>query len=378
MSVPFLDLHDAYRELAHELNAASRRVMESGSYILGKEVEAFEHEFAEYCGVRHCIGVANGLEALELILRAQGIGPGDEVMVPSNTYIATWLAVSNVGATPVPVEPDLQTYNLDPDRLAEKLTPRTRAVLAVHLYGQPADMDRITEFAKARALAVFEDAAQSHGARYKGRAAGALGDAAGFSFYPTKNLGALGDGGAVTTNDDGLADRVRVLRNYGSRRKHENELRGMNSRLDELQAALLRVKLKYLNAWNDRRRKAAHRYLEKLADLPIELPHVPSWSDPAWHIFAVRVQSRDRLQDELRKRGIQTLIHYPKPPHRQAAYGDLELPEGALPIAEQIHREQLSLPLGPHLKENHQDRVIGALREVLGALESLDSATRAP
>ena len=321
MHVPFLDLKAASQELKVELDAAYRLVMESGSYILGEKVEAFEQEFATYCGARHCIGVANGLEALHLILRAYNIGPGDEVIVPANTYIATWLAVSHAGATPVPVEPDSQTYNVAPERIAAAITPRTRCIIPVHLYGQPADMDSILEIAKGNDLKVIEDAAQAHGARYKDRRTGSLGDAAGFSFYPGKNLGALGDAGAVVTSDDALADRVRVLRNYGSRVKYHNEVQGFNSRLDPLQAAFLRVKLRHLEEWNDRRRVLASRYLESLRGVPeLLLPYVPEWAEPAWHLFVVRHPRRDALQQHLNRTGIGTLIHYPIPAHLSLAY----------------------------------------------------------
>jgi dTDP-4-amino-4,6-dideoxygalactose transaminase len=352
MSVPFLDLKAPYAELRAEMDAAARRVLESGWFILGEEVEAFESEFAAYCGARHCVGVANGLDALHLVLRAMGIGAGDEVIVPSNTYVATWLAVSNVGATPIPVEPDERTYNLDPDRVEEAITPRTKAILPVHLYGQTADMDPINEIASAYGLKVVEDAAQAHGARYKGRRAGTLGDAAGFSFYPGKNLGALGDGGAVTTDDDALADRLRVLRNYGSRVKYYNEVKGCNSRLDELQAAMLRVKLRKLGEWNERRERAAALYLQTLEGVPdLVPPFVPGYADPAWHLFVVRHPRRDRLQQHLAARGVGTLIHYPLPPHLQRAYAELGLAAGDFPIAERQAGEVLSLPMGPHLSD---------------------------
>ncbi len=348
-TIPFLDVGAAYRELKGELDKAYRRVMESGSYILGEEVEAFERDWADYCGVRHCIGVASGLDALHLILRAAGIGPGDEVIVPSNTYIATWLAVSHAGAKPVPVEPNPATFNIDPSRVEAAITPRTRAILPVHLYGQPADMDPINAVAKKHRLAVFEDAAQAHGARYKGRPVGGLGHAAGWSFYPGKNLGAFGDAGAVTTDDDRLADNVRVLRNYGSRVKYENEFIGFNSRLDPLQAAFLHVKLARLDEWNDRRRKIACRYLGGLTAIDgLTLPVVPEWADPCWHVFVVRHPQRGELQRQLSSAGIHTLVHYPIPPHLQAAYSNLTLPQEGLPVAEQMHREVLSLPIGPH------------------------------
>jgi dTDP-4-amino-4,6-dideoxygalactose transaminase len=346
--IPFLDLKLSYQELKTELDAAYFRVMESGWYILGEEVDAFEQEFADYCGARYCIGVGNGLEALHLILRAYGIGPGDEVIVPANTYIATWLAVSNAGAIPVPVEPDPHTYNLDPDHLSDVITPRTRAILLVHLYGQPVDMDPILEVALQRGLKVIEDAAQAHGATYKGLRVGNLGDAAGFSFYPGKNLGALGDAGAVVTNDRELTDKVRTLRNYGSRVKYYNVIKGYNSRLDPLQAAFLRVKLKHLDTWNERRRDITRLYMEGLSGNPrIILPYAPDWVEPCWHLFVIRHPKRDALQQHLSRAGIDTLIHYPVPPHLSQAYHDLN--KCNFPITEQIAQTVLSLPIGPHL-----------------------------
>lgn len=353
-----------YHELEDALDEAYRRVMASGRYILGGELQAFESEFAAYCGVKHCIGTGNGLDALHLILRAMEIGPGDEVIVPANTFIATWLAVSYAGAVPVPVEPLESTYNMDPARIEEAITPRTRAVIAVHLYGQPADMDPIREIARAHNLRVIEDAAQAHGARYKGRRTGSLGDAAGFSFYPGKNLGAFGDGGAVTTNCDSLAERVRLLRNYGSSVKYLNEDKGFNSRLDELQAAFLRVKLTRLDAWNDRRRLVAARYAERLATLPgIVLPHVPHWAEPVWHLFVIRTKHRDVLQRRLAERGIETLIHYPIPPHKQGAYR--EMPGRSYPVTERIHAEVLSLPMGPAMTDDDISCVASALEDSL-------------
>lgn len=367
MKIPFLDVQASYRELQLELDAAYRRVMESGWYILGGEVEAFEQEFAAYCGVKYCIGVGNGLEALHLILRAYGIGPGDEVIVPANTYIATWLAVSYVGATPVPVEPDPRTYNIDPDRVATTLTPRTRAIMPVHLYGQPADMDPILEIAQRHGLKVIEDAAQAHGATYKGRRAGSLGDAAGFSFYPGKNLGAFGDAGAVVTDDDDLADKVPVLRNYGSRVKYHNELKAFNSRLDPLQAAFLRVKLRYLDEWNQRRRTVADRYLEELADLPdLTLPFVPGWAEPIWHLFVVRHPRRDALQHYLNQAKVGTLIHYPVPPHLSGAYADGPWKERGFPVTERLADTVLSLPMGPHLGAEEMTNVVRVLRSFAG------------
>lgn len=349
--IPFLDLGAAYRELKPEIDAAVARVLDSGWYILGPEVEAFEADWASYCGADHAVGLANGLDALILALRALDVGPGDEVIVPSNTYIATWLAVSAVGATPVPVEPDPATHNIDPDCIADAITSRTRVLLPVHLYGQPADMDPILEIARAHGLAVVEDAAQAHGARYKGRALGAHGDIVCWSFYPGKNLGALGDGGAITTSRADLAERVRVLRNYGSRVKYVNEVQGVNSRLDPIQAAVLRVKLPYLDAWTDRRRAHARAYGAGLTDAELILPHVPDWADPAWHLYVVRSSVRDALQARLAEVGVGTLIHYPIPPHMQAAYGGMGLASESLPLARQLAREVLSLPMGPHLAD---------------------------
>ena len=361
-SVPFLDMKSPYADIREELDAAYRRVMESGWYILGEEVCAFEAEFAAYVGAKYCIGTGNGLDALHLILRAYDIGPGDEVIVPSNTYIATWLAVSYTGATPVPVEPVECTYNIDPTCLEAAITRHTKAILAVHLYGQAADMDPVNEIANRHGLKVIEDAAQAHGARYKGRRAGTLGDAAGWSFYPGKNLGAFGDAGAVTTDDPNLADRVRALRNYGSTAKYYNEIKGFNSRLDPVQAAFLRVKLKHLDEWNARRTHLAAIYLAGSEDLPVVLPVVPSHMEPVWHLFVIRAPQRDALQAHLTAQGIGTLIHYPVPPHLQNAYQEMGFRQGAFPISETIHQEVLSLPMGPHLQQDEQAMVIECIR----------------
>ncbi|HWN99350.1 MAG TPA: DegT/DnrJ/EryC1/StrS family aminotransferase [Blastocatellia bacterium] len=360
--VPFLDLRASYLELKEELDAAFQRVMNSGWYILGEEVNAFEQEFAEYCGTRHCVGVANGLEALALILRVYGIGPGDEVIVPANTYVATWLAISATGATPVPVEPNGGTYNIEPGRIERAITTRTKAILPVHLYGQPAEMDPINEIAARRRLRVIEDAAQAHGARYRDRRAGSLGDAAGWSFYPTKNLGAYGDAGAVTTNDGELAERVRLLRNYGSREKYYNEEKGTNSRLDELHAAMLRVRLRHLDEWNARRARIAGMYVERLKTADVMLPAVADGADPVWHLFVIRSKRRDELQRYLKSVGVNTLVHYPVPPHLQTAYQEMGLDGGRYPITEAIHREVLSLPMGPHLSEEDAVQVVNAVR----------------
>ena len=360
--VPFLDLAAATEEIRPAFNAAIDRVLSSGWFVLGREVDAFEAEFAAFVETDHCVGVGNGLDAVELALRALGVRAGDEVIVPSNTYIATWLAVTRVGAIVVPVEPDANTFNIDPSRVEAAVTPRTRAIIAVHLYGQPADMAALRSVASRRGLWLIEDAAQAHGATYQGKRIGGLADAAAWSFYPSKNLGALGDGGAVTTNDPIVADRVRLLRNYGSRVKYVNEIIGSNSRLDEIQAAVLRVKLPLLLEWNDRRRRVAQRYLSRLADLPIVLPKVAAAGGHAWHLFVIRSGERDRLQQHLMERGVQTLLHYPIPPHLQDAYSRLGLGEGALPIAEAIHRECLSLPIGPHITDDQVDIVLDAIR----------------
>lgn len=364
MRIPFLDLAASYQELKQEVDAAIDRVLASGWYILGPELEAFEAEYAAYCGARHCVGVANGLDALHLALRAMGVGPGDEVIVPSNTYIATWLAVSQCGAVPVPVEPDPETFNIDPAQIEAAITPHTKVILPVHLYGQPADLDPILWIARAHGLKVLEDAAQAHGARYKGRRIGSHGDAVAWSFYPGKNLGALGDAGAITTNDDELADRLRVLRNYGSRVKYVNEVPGWNSRLDPLQAAVLRVKLQHLDAWNARRAEIAGLYREKLAGSGVALPAVPAWAEPVWHLFVIRHPRRDAVQQALNEAGIGTLIHYPIPPHRQQAYANLGYPAGAFPIAERLADDVLSLPMGPHLRLQEAQQVAHVLQKV--------------
>lgn len=360
--VPFSDLKASHAELADELRAAFARVLESGWFVLGEEVAAFEAEFAAYCGTAHCVGVANGLEAMYLVLRAWDIGPGDEVIVPANTYIATWLAVSMTGATPVPVEPEAATRNIDPDRIETAITARTKAILVVHLYGLPADMAAILPVARRHGLRVLEDAAHAHGAALNGVRAGALGDAAAFSFFPSKNLGALGDGGGVTTNDGELAERVRVLRNYGSVVKYHNLEKGINSRLDELQAALLRAKLPRLDAWNVWRAGLVRRYMSELAGLPMTLPTTPSGYEPAWHVFTVRCARRDQLAAHLKEHGVDTMIHYPIPPHLQPAYPEFAHLAGRLPITEAIHREILSLPLWPHMTEAQQDHVIQATK----------------
>jgi dTDP-4-amino-4,6-dideoxygalactose transaminase len=369
MSVPFLDLKAINLAQGAELEAAFKRVLNSGWYILGAETAAFEASFAEYCGSTHGIGVANGLDAIFLILKGYGIGPGDEVIVPSNTFIATWLAVSHCGATPVPVEPVEGTYNLDPSRVEAALTANTKAIIAVHLYGQPADMKPLKEIAKRRGLKLIEDAAQAHGARYHDGVVGQLGDAAAFSFYPGKNLGALGDGGAVTTSDDALADRIRTFRNYGSKIKYYNDVPGYNSRLDELQAALLAVKLPALDAGNQQRRAVAAYYQEHLAGIDgLVLPEIPSWAEPVWHLYVVRHAQRDRLAKALAEKQIGTIVHYPVPPHLQPAYAGMGYKEGDFPLAEAIHREVLSLPVSPTMTLDDAAEVVAGVKAALAAI----------
>lgn len=361
--IPFLDLGAAYRELKTEIDAAIHRVLDSGWYILGPEVDAFEAEWSAFCEADYAVGVANGFDALILALRALDIGAGDEVIVPSNTYVATWLAVTAVGARPVPVEPDPATHNIDPARIAAAISPATRALLPVHLYGQPANLDPILALARQHGLAVIEDAAQAHGARYKGQRIGAHGDVVCWSFYPGKNLGALGDGGAVTTNRADLADRIRVLRNYGSRVKYVNEVQGVNSRLDPIQAAVLRAKLPHLDAWTDCRRAIAAAYSESLKDSDLILPLVPDWTDPVWHLYVIRSPDRDGLQRRLTEAGVGTLIHYPIPPHMQAAYAGLGIAQDALPLARDLADEVLSLPMGPQLAMADAERVVAAIQD---------------
>lgn len=370
MMIPFLDLGAAYREIQTELEVAILDSLRAGWYIGGKDVEAFEQDFAAYTATRHCVSLANGLDALHLALLALDIGPGDEVIVPSNTYIATWLAVSQAGATPVPVEPVESTFNLDPQRVEAAITPRTRAILPVHLYGQPADLDPILAIARKHGLRVLEDAAQAHGALYKGRRIGGHGDIVAWSFYPGKNLGALGDGGAITTNDADLADRVRVLRNYGSRVKYVNEVQGYNSRLDPVQAAALGVKLKWLDAWNLRRSRIAAHYATAFAETGLLLPSVPVWAESNWHLYVVQHPRRDRLQQLLTEAGVGTLIHYPIAPHHQQAYAAQGFTAGQFPIAERMASQALSLPMGPQLDDAAVDAVISAVSNAVRTLAS--------
>ena len=359
--VPFLDLSVQHRAIREDLVAAATAVIDSGWYILGGEVQAFEREFAAFCGVKHCIGVGNGLEALQITLRAMNVGPGDEVIVPSNTFIATWLAVTGVGATIVPVEPDPASHNLDPALLEQAITARTKVIIPVHLYGHPADMDPINAVAQRHRLKVIEDAAQAHGALYRGRKAGSLGHAAGFSFYPGKNLGALGDGGAVTTDDDELADQIRLIRNYGSKKKYEHLVKGCNSRLDEMQAALLRVKLRSLEQGNEARRGIVARYVAELANRGIEVVEPLPDTVSSWHLFVVSAADRERLRTHLQDHGVETMIHYPVAPHLQPAYAEIDYGGRTFPIAERLQNRVLSLPLFPGMTEQQVDQVLGAI-----------------
>lgn len=365
-NIPFYDLGASVRSLRAEFLGAAETVINSGSYILGPQLAGFEAEFAAFCGARHAIGVGNGLDALALILRALDIGPGDEVIVPGHTFIATWLAVSQCGATPVAVDIEPRSFNLDPRRVRAAITSRTRAIIPVHLYGRLADMTALAEIAEAHGLALVEDAAQAHGAGHAGRIAGSLGRAAAFSFYPTKNLGALGDGGAVTTNDDALAERVRQLRNYGSRQKYQHEEAGVNSRLDELQAAFLSAALPSLGARTERRRALARRYDDRLAGLPgIGRPEMDP--EAVWHLYVIRSRQRDALQRELARLGVGTLVHYPTPPHLQPVY---RASHGAAALPESLRaaQEVLSLPLWPEMEESLVDAVADRLRAALAAL----------
>lgn len=360
--IPFLDLQPVYRAAQGAIDAALLRVAGSGWFLLGEELKAFERAYAASVGAADCAGVANGLDALALALEVLGVGPGDEVIVPSNTYIATWLAVSQCGATPVPVEPDPVTYNLDPARIEAAITPRTKVLLPVHLYGLPADMDAINAVAAKHGLKVLDDCAQAHAAAYKGRSVGSLADLSAWSFYPGKNLGAMGDGGGITGDDAALMAQVRVLRNYGSKVKYHNEVKGRNSRLDEIQAAVLAAKLPLLQAQTEERRRLAAMLLDGLHGAPLQLPVVPEGLAPAWHLFVVQHEARDRLQAELAQQGIGTLIHYPVPPHRQPAYAELGYGEGDFPVSEALHRRVLSLPLWPGMSEAQVARVVRAVR----------------
>lgn len=367
MKIPFVTFDPMHSEIRKELDEAYHCVMDKSQYIRGDECAAFEEEFAKYCGAKYCVGVASGLDAIYLILRAMDISVGDEVIVPANTYIATALAVSYTGAVPVLVEPDIKTYNIDPQKIEEKITAKTKAIIAVHLQGRAADMDAIKSVAQRYALCIIEDAAQAHGAEYKGVRVGTLADAAAFSFYPGKNLGALGDAGCITTNNKDIADKIRILGNYGSDFKYHHIYQGVNSRLDEMQAAFLRVKLLHLDRWNENRRMIAKRYLSKIVNPLIILPEPDSEEyRHIYHVFAVRCQERDNLEKYLLENGIMTVKHYPTPIHLQEAYSDLNITSGMLPIAEEISQTILSLPMYYGMSENEVDYVIKSVNEFQG------------
>lgn len=365
MKIPFLEIGDSYRELKSEIDTSVLRVLNSGNYILGSEVEDFEINWAQYCEAKYAVGLANGMDALILALRSLDVGPEDEVIVPSHTYIATWLAISAVGAIPVPVEPDPNTYNIDPINISSAITQKTKVLLPVHLYGQPANIDPILKIAKQHGLSVVEDAAQSHGARYKGRRIGAHGDIVCWSFYPGKNLGAFGDAGAITTDRADLAEKIQILRNYGSPKKYVNNLRGINSRLDPIHAAVLGVKLKYLSKWNDRRRAIADMYQKELKNIGLVLPFVPEWAEAVWHLYVIRSSKRDSLKDRLTDEGIGILMHYPIPPHMQKAFTSLGFTGDSFPLAQKLANEVLSLPIGPQLEIKNAEYIVSALKSVL-------------
>jgi len=356
---PFLDLKSINSHFREEFHSILDRVLDSGTFILGDEVKSFESEFAAYCGSEFSIGVSNGLDAITLTLKAWGIGSGDEVIVPSNTFIATWLGVSHSGAKPIPVEPDINTYNIDPLKIESAITEKTKAIIAVHLYGQAADMDAINQIGKKYQLKILEDAAQAHGSRCHGKIVGGLGDASAFSFYPGKNLGALGDAGAIVTNDLKLSELLKRYRNYGSQIKYEHILQGFNCRLDELQAAFLRIKLSFLDQENNYRKKIAKIYTEELKDSELILPFVPDWVDPVWHLYVVRTKKRSELVKKLEDLDIGTLIHYPKPPHLQEAYKKQKKDE--LPIAEILADEVLSLPISANITIDEAYKVCDAI-----------------
>lgn len=357
--IPFLNLSQINNRFRAEIDARFKTILDKGWYLLGEQIAAFEAHFAAYIGTKHAIGCANGLDALRLIIQAYGFGPSDEIIVPANTYIASILAISQNSCTPVLVEPDIYTYNINPDLIEEKITPHTKAIMVVHLYGQAVQMEKIWTLAKKYHLKIIEDAAQAHGAIYQGRRTGNLGDAAGFSFYPGKNLGAMGDGGAITTNDDELAAKLRALRNYGSDKKYHHIYKGLNSRLDELQAVVLDIKLPHLDKDNQRRREIAAYYRKHIKNPAIILPQTYDEKAHVWHIFPVRTQKRDELQRYLKQNGIDTLIHYPTPPHQQPAYR--EWGEWSFPVTEEIHRTELSLPISPVLTEEEIKTVTEAL-----------------
>jgi dTDP-4-amino-4,6-dideoxygalactose transaminase len=357
--IKFLDLHKINQQYRNEIDTALKRVLDSGWYLLGNENKKFEKNFAEFCGTKHAIGVANGLDSLRIIIKAMGFDNNDEIIVPANTYIASILAISNNKCKPVLVEPNIETYNIDPDLIEEKITPKTKAIMVVHLYGKAVEMEKIWALAKKYNLKVIEDSAQAHGAMYKNKRTGNLSDASGFSFYPGKNLGCLGDGGAITTNDDQLAQKIKALRNYGSHIKYQNLYKGYNSRLDEIQAAILNIKLKYLDSETQKRRTIAKKYLDEIKNPLITLPIIKNEINHVWHVFVIRCKTRNELQEYLLEKGIQTLIHYPIPPHKQEAYKELSNLE--LPITEKIHEEVISLPISPVMTKKEVEKIINVL-----------------
>lgn len=355
--IRFLDLFEVNEKYRVEIDNAIRSVLDSGWYILGRQCENFENNFAAFCGARYAVGVANGLDALRLIIKAYGFCAGDEIIVPANTYIASILAITENGCTPVMVEPDIYTYNIDPEKIEEKITERTKAIMVVHLYGRAVEMNKIWRLAKKYGLKIIEDSAQAHGAIYAGRRTGNLGDASGFSFYPGKNLGAIGDGGCVVTNDTELANKVRILRNYGSETKYHNMYQGANSRLDEIQAAILDVKLKYLDQENEWRRKIAEYYIKNINNKKIILPIIPkSREEHVWHLFTVRTENRNAFQGYLKENGIETLVHYPIPPFKQVCFSEWK--NFYLPITEKIHKTILSLPVSPVLDMKNIEKIV--------------------
>lgn len=362
--IKFLDLYKINERFRGEIDTGIKQVIDSGWYLLGEQDKTFEDNFAKYCGVKHCIGCANGLDALNLIIRAFGFGCGDEIIVPANTYIASILAISENGCTPVLVEPDINTYNINPDLIEEKITDKTKAIMVVHLYGQAVQMDKILEIAKKYDLKVIEDSAQAHGAFYNGKRTGNLADAAGFSFYPGKNLGCMGDGGCVTTNDDELAAKLRAIANYGSDRKYHHIYKGINSRLDEIQAVILDVKLKYLDKDNERRREISKYYRENIKNPNIILPQTYDEKSHVWHVFVLRTNNREALLKHLEDNGVQTNIHYPTSPHMQGAYKELK--DLSLPISEKIHREVISIPISPVMTDEEVKKVVEILNEFRG------------
>lgn len=359
--IKFLDLERVNNRFRTEIDARFKAILDKGWYLQGEENEKFSTNFAKYCGTKYCLGVANGLDALNLIIKAYGFGAGDEIIVPANTYIASILAISENGCTPVLVEPDINTYNINPDLIEEKITDKTKAIMVVHLYGQAVELEKIWALAKKYDLKVIEDSAQAHGAFYQGKRVGNLGDASGFSFYPGKNLGCMGDGGAITTNDKDLYEKVKAIANYGSDRKYHHIYKGVNSRLDELQAAVLDVRLKYLDEDNKRRREIANYYLKNIHNEKINLRRPYSDEANVWHIFPIRTDNREDLQKYLESHGIQTNIHYPTPPHKQGAYKEWE--NQSYPVSEEIHRTELSLPISPVMSEEAVKKVVEVLNE---------------